>query len=106
MEVYNVDGSRIDRRVSSWVGYWEEWYIGIKGRCTEGVCYIQVGETPGHSGNILGGHMEKADRRSSAWYILPICNGHNSKCYDRYGTFGSPLITYSTAWAIKIPALF
>ncbi|KAF5989663.1 putative FG-GAP repeat protein [Fusarium bulbicola] len=107
--VFNVSGSMNDNRVSSWVRYWYWFYKNVqKGRCAWPSCKIIGGwwRQP-HSWlgrPVVGGHMEKVDRRDRSWYILPICSRHNAPAgtYDRGGPGGS-LTTHDNAYAVKIP---
>ncbi|KAI9848052.1 MAG: hypothetical protein M1837_001154 [Sclerophora amabilis] len=111
-EVFNVDGSSIDKRVSSWVGFWS-WWISARKKvdCLDPDCHII---RPGsHTDDIVGGHLETVDRRDRGWYILPICKNHNAPAgtYDRVpprGQIAQFMITSSRpkSWAVRIPSLF
>ena len=94
-EVHNVVGSSKDRRVSSWKRFWRE-TLSKHGMSDQEKCYI---DRPGrHSSYIVGGHLQKVsfDRY---WYILPICNRHNSQIYNPGRTI---MITMSSSHAVQI----
>jgi len=56
-----------------------------------------------HSKQMSGGHLEKKVL-DDYWYILPICQTHNHKKYDR-GRSGGVMKTNAGSTAIKIPTL-
>ena len=98
--VYNVDGSSVDRRAGcSWVKFWE-WFFEqtFNYGCTR-KCFIE--SPPRDVNGIVGGHLELA-KYNNMWYMLPICKAHNSKIYDR-GNDGGVMTTSNEAWAVEIP---
>ncbi|KAK3360380.1 hypothetical protein B0T25DRAFT_446992 [Lasiosphaeria hispida] len=117
LDVYNVDGSSIDKRAGSWVVYWRWWTAKTKDAgCLDKKCYIKSeskklpeDKFKGHSYWIVGGHMELKTIDPKHWYILPICQGHNAPT----GTFDRPLgqsegvwmTTMTGAYAVMIPVV-
>lgn len=105
-QLYNVDGSTIDKRMNPWVRWWE-WCVDQAGKSCLIKCYIadNLPHTDPEKGNIVGGHME-LKALDGWWYMLPICKRHNNKQFDRTlkdGTAGTMMTSVATAWAIKFP---
>ena len=97
-QVHNVVGSSKDRRVSSWKRFWKE-TLQKHGKSDQEQCYIQRPGT--HSSFIVGGHLQKLTP-DGYWYILPICNSHNSRTYNPDGTI---MTTMSSSHAVQIPTV-
>ena len=96
--VNNVDDTTRDRRQSNWIRYWEK-VLDMNCDCIARACHIA---TPArHSGSMVGGHMQK-NPDDGFWYILPICHGHNMKCYD-FG--GENMMTIPVCKAVRIVPL-
>lgn len=97
--VYNVDGSSIDRRASSWVKFWEWFFEQANNATCVRDCFIA--SPPRAVKRIVGGHLE-LEVDDGNWYMLPICSAHNNKQYDR-GASGGIMTTTPTAWAVRMP---
>jgi hypothetical protein len=72
MKVKNVDGTSDHTcKCGSWLDHWKN-FGGktLPASCRESSC-TKAPE--------VGAHVQKDSSTDKAWYIVPLCNGHNKK---------------------------
>ncbi|HNT16722.1 MAG TPA: hypothetical protein PKJ37_02345 [Acidobacteriota bacterium] len=71
MKIRNINGtSQNTCKCGSWLNHWKTYsHQEIPGRCPVQNCPERV---------LVGAHVQKADSDDNAWYIYPLCKGHNA----------------------------
>lgn len=83
MKVKNIKGTADNTcKCDSWLAHWEI-YSGRKALlCVEKTCVKQAA---------VGAHVQKDSATDRAWYIIPLCDGHNKKA-DEMELSGTPIL--------------
>jgi hypothetical protein len=70
MNVKNINGtSKYTCKCGSWINHWRIYSGQIAAECRAAGCSNK---------DIVGAHVQKDVTNDDNWYIVPLCNSHNS----------------------------